>query len=138
MYLETWEQRQGPSHSLPCKRVSKVMKNILDAIGNTPLVQLNSIPAEEGSSVEFFFQCRRECQGQSGAAYVENAEKAGILKPGSTIIEPTSGNTGVGLALAAAVKGYRCIIVMPEKMSSEKVNILKALGAEIYRNSGTP
>ncbi|KAI4469074.1 cystathionine beta-synthase [Holotrichia oblita] len=64
---------------------------------------------------------------------VEDAEKAGVLKEGSTIIEPTSGNTGIGLAMAAAVKGYRCIIVMPLKMSNEKVNVLKALGAEIVR-----
>lgn len=64
---------------------------------------------------------------------VEDAEEAGLLKPGATIIEPTSGNTGIGLALAAAVKGYRCIIVMSEKMSNEKVDVLKALGAEIVR-----
>ncbi|XP_045480758.1 cystathionine beta-synthase-like [Harmonia axyridis] len=64
---------------------------------------------------------------------VEDAEKAGILKPGATIIEPTSGNTGIGLALAAAVKGYRCVIVISEKMSNEKVDVLKALGAEVVR-----
>ncbi len=64
---------------------------------------------------------------------VEDAEAKGILKPGDTIIEPTSGNTGIGLALAAAVKGYRCIIVLPEKMSNEKVDTLRALGAEIVR-----
>ena len=64
---------------------------------------------------------------------VEEAERKGVLKPGYTIIEPTSGNTGIGLALAAAIKGYRCIITLPEKMSEEKVNVLKALGAEIIR-----
>lgn len=64
---------------------------------------------------------------------VEEAERKGILKPGYTIIEPTSGNTGIGLALSAAIKGYRCIITLPEKMSEEKVNVLKALGAEIIR-----
>ncbi|KAL8190462.1 UNVERIFIED_CONTAM: hypothetical protein K2H54_054559 [Gekko kuhli] len=68
---------------------------------------------------------------------LEDAENAGILKPGDTIIEPTSGNTGIGLALSAAVKGYRCIIVMPEKMSMEKVDILRALGAEIVRTPCT-
>jgi cystathionine beta-synthase len=64
---------------------------------------------------------------------VEDAEEKGILKPGYTIIEPTSGNTGIGLAMSAAVKGYRCIIVMPEKMSNEKVDTLRCLGAEIIR-----
>lgn len=64
---------------------------------------------------------------------IEDAEEAGLLKPGYTIIEPTSGNTGIGLAVGAAVKGYRCVIVMSEKMSNEKVDVLKALGAEIVR-----
>ena len=64
---------------------------------------------------------------------IQDAEEAGLLKPGSTIIEPTSGNTGIGLAMAAAVRGYKCIIVMPEKMSDEKVSTLYALGAKIVR-----
>lgn len=64
---------------------------------------------------------------------IQDAENKGLLKPGYTIIEPTSGNTGIGLALACAVRGYRCVIVMPEKMSNEKVDVLRALGAEIIR-----
>ncbi|KAK9736078.1 Pyridoxal-phosphate dependent enzyme [Popillia japonica] len=80
-----------------------------------------------------FFNPGGSVKDRIGYRMVEDAEKAGILKEGSTIIEPTSGNTGIGLAMAAAVKGYRCIIVMPLKMSNEKVNVLKALGAEIVR-----
>ncbi|KAJ8941829.1 hypothetical protein NQ314_010271 [Rhamnusium bicolor] len=72
-----------------------------------------------------------------GVRLVEDAEEQGILKPGSTIIEPSSGNTGIGIALAAAVKGYRCIIIMSEKMSNEKVSVLMSLGAEIVRTPVT-
>ncbi|XP_016403484.1 cystathionine beta-synthase-like, partial [Sinocyclocheilus rhinocerous] len=80
-----------------------------------------------------FFNSGGSVKDRISLRMVEDAERDGILKPGDTIIEPTSGNTGIGLALAAAVKGYRCIIVMPEKMSMEKVDVLRALGAEIVR-----
>ncbi|KAI9216045.1 cystathionine beta-synthase [Blastocladiella britannica] len=117
----------------------KVCATILDHIGNTPLVRLNKIPEQEGvGHVELYVKCEYFNAGGSvkdriARRMVDEAEKAGILKPGFTIIEPTSGNTGIGLALAAAVKGYRCIITLPEKMSQEKVDVLKALGAEIIR-----
>lgn len=116
----------------------KILPNILYNIGNTPLVRLNNIPVKEGLECEVLAKCEFFNAGGSvkdriGYRMVEDAEKSGQIKPGDVLIEPTSGNTGIGLALAAAVKGYRCIIVMPEKMSMEKVDVLRALGAEIVR-----
>ncbi|KAG0316390.1 hypothetical protein BG000_004878, partial [Podila horticola] len=115
-----------------------VLNTILDHIGNTPLVRINKIAKAEGLQCELLAKCEYFNAGGSvkdriGKRMVEEAEKDGRLKPGCTIIEPTSGNTGIGLALAAAVKGYRAIITLPEKMSQEKVDVLKALGAEIIR-----
>uniref|UniRef100_A0A3B3I792 Cystathionine beta-synthase n=1 Tax=Oryzias latipes TaxID=8090 RepID=A0A3B3I792_ORYLA len=115
-----------------------VLPNILHRIGDTPMVRINKIPKAFGLKCELLAKCEFFNAGGSvkdriSLRMVEDAERAGILKPGDTIIEPTSGNTGIGLALAAAVKGYRCIIVMPEKMSMEKVDVLRALGAEIVR-----
>jgi len=116
-----------------------VLDNILDHIGNTPLVRLDKIKKDKGLKCDLFAKCEFFNSGGSvkdriGKRMVEEAEKAGTIKPGvHTLIEPTSGNTGIGLALTAAVKGYRCIIVMPEKMSNEKVSVLRALGAEIVR-----
>uniref|UniRef100_A0A1I8GUQ0 Cystathionine beta-synthase n=1 Tax=Macrostomum lignano TaxID=282301 RepID=A0A1I8GUQ0_9PLAT len=104
----------------------KILSNILQHIGNTPLVRLNMAKCE-------FFNAGGSVKDRIGLRMIEDAEKSGRLKPGDVLIEPTSGNTGIGLALAAAVKGYRCIIVMPEKMSKEKVDVLRALGAEIVR-----
>lgn len=120
-------------------RNQKINQNILKVIGNTPLVKLSKIPKQEGLECDVYAKCEFLNPGGSvkdRIAYrmVLDAEEKGILKQGiSVIIEPTSGNTGIGLALAAAVRGYRCIIVLPEKMSDEKVNTLKALGAEIVR-----
>ncbi|KAF9996527.1 hypothetical protein BGZ80_001946 [Entomortierella chlamydospora] len=115
-----------------------ILNNILEHIGNTPLVRINKITKSEGLQCELLAKCEFFNAGGSvkdriGKRMVEEAEKDGRLKPGFTIIEPTSGNTGIGLALAAAVKGYRTIITLPEKMSQEKVDVLKALGAEIVR-----
>ncbi|CAH1110573.1 unnamed protein product [Psylliodes chrysocephalus] len=120
------------------RRTSKTLPNALAAIGNTPLIKLNKIPQAEGLKCDVYVKCEYFNPGGSvkdriGARLIEDAEKQGLLKPGYTIIEPSSGNTGIGLAMAAAIKGYRCIIVMSEKMSNEKVSVLSALGAEIVR-----
>lgn len=116
----------------------KILDSILDHIGNTPLVRLNRIPKEDGVVCEVLAKCEFFNAGGSvkdriGKRMIEDAERSGRIKPGDTLIEPTSGNTGIGLALAAALKGYRCIITLPEKMSQEKVDVLRALGAEIIR-----
>src|SRR5512133_3956266 len=108
--------------------------NILQAIGRTPLVRLGKVT--EGIPVTLLAKVEYLNPGGSvkdriGLAMVEDAERRGLLAPGGTIIEATAGNTGVGLALAAAVKGYRCIFVLPDKMSEDKVNLLRAYGAEI-------
>lgn len=113
-----------------------ILENILGAIGNTPVVKLhsfaNKLNCELYAKCEFF-NAGGSVKDRIGLRMVENAEKSGRIKPGDTLIEPTSGNTGIGLALAAAVRGYKMIIVMPEKMSMEKEVTLRALGAEIIR-----
>uniref|UniRef100_D3TMI8 Cystathionine beta-synthase n=1 Tax=Glossina morsitans morsitans TaxID=37546 RepID=D3TMI8_GLOMM len=116
----------------------KITPNILDVIGCTPLIKLNNIPKAEGIKCEMYAKCEFLNPGGSvkdriGYRMVQDAEEKGLLKPGYTVIEPTSGNTGIGLAMACAVRGYRCLIVMPEKMSDEKVSALKTLGAKIIR-----
>ena len=113
-----------------------ILENILDAVGNTPIVRLNKVGQE--LNCQLFAKCEFFNPGGSikdriGKQMIEIAEKDGLIKPGDTLIEPTSGNTGIGMALSAAVKGYKMIITMPEKMSQEKEVVLKALGAEIVR-----
>src|SRR3990167_2521933 len=113
-----------------------LFQNILEVIGKTPMVKLNRIGAE--LPCEMVVKCEFLNPGGSvkdriGYAMLESAEKSGRIKKGDTLIEPTSGNTGIGIALAAAVKGYKVIITMPEKMSHEKQVVLEALGATIYR-----
>ena len=109
---------------------------ILTTIGNTPVVRMNSIGDDLSCSLYSkceFFNPGGSIKDRIGWKMVEDAERSGRIKPGDTLIEPTSGNTGQGIALAAAVKGYKCIITMPEKMSQEKQIALEALGAEIVR-----
>src|SRR5512136_962897 len=113
-----------------------ILDSILDATGHTPMVRLSRIG--KGLPCELLGKCEFMNPGGSvkdriGVRMIEDAERAGRIKPGDTLIEPTSGNTGIGMALAAAVKGYRLIITMPEKMSREKQVVLEALGAEIVR-----
>ncbi|KAF2647111.1 cystathionine beta-synthase [Lophiostoma macrostomum CBS 122681] len=115
-----------------------VMANITQQIGNTPLVRLNKIPQSLGIEATVYaklemFNAGGSVKDRIALRMIEAAEKSGRIKPGDTLIEPTSGNTGIGLALVAAVKGYKTIITLPEKMSPEKVAVLKALGAEIIR-----
>jgi len=114
--------------------MARELNTILEAVGGTPLVRLNNIPRELKSII----YVKPEMLNPGGSvkdriarAMIEAAEREGKLKPGGTIIEATAGNTGAGLALVAAIKGYRCIFVLPDKMSQEKINLLKAYGAEI-------
>lgn len=111
-----------------------IYNSIIETIGNTPLVKLNKVTKGiQGTilaKVEYF-NPGNSTKDRMALKMVEDAEKAGLLKPGGTIIEGTSGNTGMGLALAAAAKGYRCIFTMADKQSQEKINILKAVGAEV-------
>ena len=113
-----------------------ILNNILEAIGNTPIVRLDKVGS--GLRCNLFAKCEYLSPGGSvkdriGFRMIDEAEKSGQIKPGDTLIEPSSGNTGIGLALAAAVKGYKLIITMPEKMSMEKEVVLEALGAKIVR-----
>ncbi|MDD5169894.1 MAG: cystathionine beta-synthase, partial [Syntrophales bacterium] len=112
----------------------KYFDSILEAIGRTPLIKLSKItgdlPVTILAKVEYL-NPGGSIKDRIGLAMIEDAERRGLLQPGGTIIEATAGNTGVGLAMVAAVKGYRCIFVMPDKMSEDKVNLLKAYGAEV-------
>ena len=118
-----------------------IHKNITDLIGHTPLVELSKFSALQGldtpiiAKVEFF-NPGGSVKDRVGLAMIEDAERKGILKPSATIIEPTSGNTGVGLALASAVKGYKLILTMPETMSVERRNLVKAYGAHVKLTPG--
>ena len=118
-------------------------ENVLEAVGETPLIRLRRI--ERGESISATLLAKVEYLNPGGSVkdrpalkMLEVAEEQGLLKPGGTVVEPTSGNTGAGLALAAAVKGYRCICVMPEKVSREKQALLRAMGAEVVITPSLP
>lgn len=116
----------------------KVANNILDSIGNTPLVRLNKLGNGQSEillKLEFFSPTG-SVKDRIACAMIEDAEKRGVLKPGALIIEPTSGNTGIGLALVAAVKGYRLILTMPDTMSIERRKFVASLGAEVVLTDG--
>lgn len=111
-------------------------ENILGTIGNTPHIRLNRLYASVSPKSDVWVKLERANPGASikdriANAMVEDAEKRGALKPGGTIVEPTSGNTGIGLAMVAAVKGYKCVLVMPDSMSIERRRVMTALGAEL-------
>jgi len=112
----------------------KAANNILEAVGRTPLVRLNKVIGDIKSPIYAKVECMNpggSIKDRVGIQMITAAERAGLLKPGGTIVEPTAGNTGVGIAMAAAVKGYRCICVLPDKMSEEKRALLRAYGAEV-------
>src|SRR5829696_7761734 len=118
-------------------------ENVLEVVGNTPLFRMSRIECDEG--IEATLLAKVDSLNLPGSVnnipavkMLEIAEKEGLLRPGGTVIEPTSGNTGAGLALAAAVKGYRCICVMPDKVSTEKQDLLKAMGAEVIVTPTAP
>jgi len=121
--------------------MGKIYKSAAYLIGNTPLVEVGHIEEKFGLKARVlvkleYFNATGSVKDRVAKAMIEDAEKKGILKPGATIIEPTSGNTGIGLAAIATAKGYRTIIVLPETMSVERRNIIKAYGAEIVLTSG--
>ena len=121
--------------------MAKIAKQLTELIGNTPLLELNKFSKEKGIATPIvakveFFNPGGSVKDRIALAMIEDAERRGILTPGATIIEPTSGNTGVGLALVSAVKGYKLILTMPDTMSVERRNLVKAYGAEVRLTPG--
>ena len=119
-------------------RTIKIKDSIVDVIGNTPMVRINNITAKDGVKCEVLVKCEYLNPGGSvkdriGRRMVLDSEKEGRIKKGDILIEPTSGNTGIGLSMTAAVRGYKMIITLPEKMSQEKQDVLSGLGADIIR-----
>jgi len=137
-YKPGMKEKSPHHHEAYVPGCPKPSETVLDRVGKTPMVRCKKLEKEYGLKCELWAKCEYFSAGGSvkdriGYRMVMDAEKSGRIKPGDTLIEPTSGNTGIGLALTAAVRGYRMIICMPEKMSAEKENTLRALGAEIIR-----
>lgn len=129
------------SGSIKQNNMEKIATRLTDLVGNTPLLELNNIENENGLKARIvakleYFNPAGSVKDRVALALIEDAEAAGRLKEGTTLIEPTSGNTGVGLAFVAAVKGYRLVLTMPDTMSTERRNLLKALGAELVLTPG--
>ena len=121
--------------------MARIYKNLVELVGNTPLVEIAKIAAARGAEAEVvakveYFNPGGSVKDRIALGMIEDAEKRGVLKPGATIIEPTSGNTGVGIAWVSRVKGYKAVIVMPETMSRERQLLLKAAGAELVLTEG--
>jgi len=121
--------------------MSKIVKQLTDLVGNTPLLELSNFNADKKLPARLigkleYFNPAGSVKDRVALAMIEDAEASGILKPGATIIEPTSGNTGVGLAFVSAIKGYKLILTMPETMSLERRNLLKAYGAQLVLTPG--
>lgn len=117
----------------------KVVNNMAELIGDTPLVKLNKINPKDGATIYLkleFFNPSGSVKDRAAYNMIIQAEKSGLLKPGATIIEPTSGNTGIGLAMNAAARGYKSILVMPDTMTKERINLLKAYGADVVLTPG--
>jgi len=117
----------------------RVANNVLELIGQTPMVKLNRIAGQDSAQILAkleFFNPGGSVKDRICLSMIEDAERKGLLKKGATIVEPTSGNTGIGLSMIAAVKGYRCILTMPETMSLERIYILRSYGAEIVLTPG--
>ena len=122
--------------------MSKIAKRLTDLVGNTPLLELSNYNASKELQAQIiakleYFNPAGSVKDRVALSMIEDAEKKGALKPGATIIEPTSGNTGVGLAFVSSVKGYKLVLTMPDTMSIERRNLLKALGAEVVLTPGT-
>src|SRR5436309_15311398 len=118
----------------------EVFESILELVGNTPIIRLNKISRELPATLLVKMESLNpggSVKDRVGISMLEDAERKGLLAPGATIIEPTSGNTGMGLAMCAAVKGYKMIFTMPDKMSEEKRNLLRAFGAAILSTPNT-